>query len=92
MYTISYRQGSQLEKMELEDVYNDLRTFESEVEGKKQTFVYNQNAALVSPIGEINDAPSNEAFYGEKHKALQVLELLKILSFVLHLKLSMQVM
>ena len=62
MYTISYRKGSQLEKIALEDVYNDLRTFETEVEGKKSSS-YIQNAALVTPISE---APTNEALFGEK--------------------------
>ncbi|KAJ9548908.1 hypothetical protein OSB04_021451 [Centaurea solstitialis] len=48
MYTVSFRQGDDLEDKELEDLYNDLRIFESEVEKKKRPIGYSHNAALLS--------------------------------------------
>ncbi|KAI3728928.1 hypothetical protein L6452_17573 [Arctium lappa] len=48
MYTVSFRQNDQLEEKELDDLYNDLRVFESEVEAKKKPTGYVHNAALLS--------------------------------------------
>ncbi|KAJ9563108.1 hypothetical protein OSB04_008268 [Centaurea solstitialis] len=48
MYTVSFRQGDDLEDKELEDLYNDLRIFEAEVEKKKRPIGYSHNAALLS--------------------------------------------
>ncbi|KAI3770826.1 hypothetical protein L6452_01971 [Arctium lappa] len=48
MYTVSFRQNDQLEEKELDDLYNDLRVFESEVEAKKKPSGYVHNAALLS--------------------------------------------
>ncbi|GKA15765.1 hypothetical protein Tco_0695512, partial [Tanacetum coccineum] len=36
MYTVSFRQNDQLEDKDLDDLYNDLRVFEAEVESKKK--------------------------------------------------------
>ncbi|KAI3759043.1 hypothetical protein L6452_06616 [Arctium lappa] len=48
MYTVSYRQSDNLEEKELDDLYNDLRVFETEVETKKKPTGYVHNAALLS--------------------------------------------
>ncbi|KAI3770849.1 hypothetical protein L6452_01996 [Arctium lappa] len=48
MYTVSYRQSDNLEEKELDDLYNDLRVFETEVEIKKKPTGYIHNAALLS--------------------------------------------
>ncbi|KAJ9538359.1 hypothetical protein OSB04_031092 [Centaurea solstitialis] len=48
IYTVSFRQGDDLEDKELEDLYNDLRIFEAEVETKKKPIGYSHNAALLS--------------------------------------------
>ncbi|KAJ9567614.1 LOW QUALITY PROTEIN: hypothetical protein OSB04_003580 [Centaurea solstitialis] len=47
MYTVAFRQGDNLEDKELEDLYNDLRIFEAEVEKKKRPIEYSHNAALL---------------------------------------------
>ncbi|KAI3728115.1 hypothetical protein L6452_16745 [Arctium lappa] len=48
MYTVSFRQNDQSEEKELDDLYNDLRVFEAEVEAKKKASGYIHNAALLS--------------------------------------------
>ncbi|KAJ9553019.1 hypothetical protein OSB04_017064 [Centaurea solstitialis] len=48
IYTVSFRQGDALEDKELEDLYNDLRIFEAEVEKKKRPIGYSHNTALLS--------------------------------------------
>ncbi|KAJ9539357.1 hypothetical protein OSB04_032090 [Centaurea solstitialis] len=48
IYIVSFRQGDDLEDKELEDLYNDLRIFEAEVETKKRPIGYSHNAALLS--------------------------------------------
>ncbi|KAI3678517.1 hypothetical protein L6452_37813 [Arctium lappa] len=48
MYTVSFRHNEQLEEKELDDLYNDLRVFEVEVEEKKKPSGYIHNAALLS--------------------------------------------
>ncbi|KAI3719408.1 hypothetical protein L6452_20305 [Arctium lappa] len=48
MYTVSFRQNDKLEEKELDDLYNDLRVFESEVEAKKKPTGFVHNAALLS--------------------------------------------
>ncbi|KAJ9552063.1 hypothetical protein OSB04_016108 [Centaurea solstitialis] len=48
IYTVSFRQGDDLEDKELEDLYNDLRIFEAEVEKKKRPIGYTHNTALLS--------------------------------------------
>ncbi|KAI3680561.1 hypothetical protein L6452_35334 [Arctium lappa] len=44
----NFIQNDQLEEKELDDLYNDLRVFEAEVEAKKKPFGYIHNAALLS--------------------------------------------
>ncbi|KAJ9557629.1 hypothetical protein OSB04_012243 [Centaurea solstitialis] len=48
IYTVSFRQGDDLEDKELDDLYNDLRIFEAEVEKKKRPIGYSHNTALPS--------------------------------------------
>ncbi|KAJ9556569.1 hypothetical protein OSB04_011183 [Centaurea solstitialis] len=48
IYTVSFRQGDDLEDKEHEDLYNDLRIFEAKVEKKKRPIGYSHNAALLS--------------------------------------------
>ncbi|KAJ9538067.1 hypothetical protein OSB04_030800 [Centaurea solstitialis] len=48
IYTVSFRQGDDLEDKELEDLYNDLRIFKAEVEKKKRPIGYTHNTALLS--------------------------------------------
>ncbi|KAJ9539001.1 hypothetical protein OSB04_031734 [Centaurea solstitialis] len=48
IYTVSFRQGDDLEEKELEDLYNDLRIFEAEVEKKKRPIGYTHNTTLLS--------------------------------------------
>ncbi|KAI3729397.1 hypothetical protein L6452_18054 [Arctium lappa] len=48
MYTVSYRQSDNLEEKELDDLYNDLRVFETEVEIKKKPTGYVHNSELLS--------------------------------------------
>ncbi|KAJ9535627.1 hypothetical protein OSB04_un001233 [Centaurea solstitialis] len=48
IYTVSFRQGDDLEDKELEDLYNDLRIFEAEVEKKKRPIGYTHNTALLT--------------------------------------------
>ncbi|KAI3681514.1 hypothetical protein L6452_36313 [Arctium lappa] len=48
MYTVSYRQSDNLEEKELDDPYNDLIVFETEVETKKKPTGYIHNVALLS--------------------------------------------
>ncbi|KAJ9538953.1 LOW QUALITY PROTEIN: hypothetical protein OSB04_031686 [Centaurea solstitialis] len=48
IYTVSFRQGDNLEDKELEDLYNDLRIFEAEVEKKKRPIGYTHNTTLLS--------------------------------------------
>jgi len=54
MYTVSFRQNENLEDKELDDLYNDLRVFEAEVESKKRPSGYSHNAAFLSSASEIN--------------------------------------
>ncbi|RRC79046.1 hypothetical protein, partial [Escherichia coli] len=54
MYTVSFRQGNILEDKELEDLYNDLRVFEAEVEAKRKPAGYSHNAALISNNSTFN--------------------------------------
>ncbi|KAJ9549072.1 hypothetical protein OSB04_021615 [Centaurea solstitialis] len=48
MYTISYRQSDNLDLKDLDDLYNDLRIFEKEVEAKRKPIGYSHNTALFS--------------------------------------------
>ena len=52
MYTVSFRQNENLEDKELDDLYNDLRVFEAEVESKKRPSGYSHNAAFLSSTSE----------------------------------------
>ncbi|KAJ9551956.1 hypothetical protein OSB04_016001 [Centaurea solstitialis] len=59
MYTVSFRQGDDLEDKELEDLYNDLRIFEAEVEAKRRPTGYSHTIALYSsenPSSNFNTA------------------------------------
>ncbi|KAI3669351.1 hypothetical protein L6452_40584 [Arctium lappa] len=57
MYTVSYRQSDNLEEKELDDIYNDLRVFETEVETKKKPTGYIHNAALLSASTDTTTNP-----------------------------------
>ncbi|KAI3697255.1 hypothetical protein L6452_30136 [Arctium lappa] len=57
MYTVSYRQSDNLEEKELDDLYNDLRVFETEVEIKKKPTGYVHNAALLSASTDTTAIP-----------------------------------
>ncbi|KAI3759689.1 hypothetical protein L6452_07690 [Arctium lappa] len=57
MYTVSYRQSDNLEEKELDDIYNDLRVFETEVEIKKKPTGYVHNAALLSASTDTTAIP-----------------------------------
>ncbi|KAJ9547279.1 hypothetical protein OSB04_019822 [Centaurea solstitialis] len=46
MYTVSLRQSENLENKELDDLYNDLRVFEAEVEAKRKPIGYSHNTAF----------------------------------------------
>ncbi|KAI3745946.1 hypothetical protein L6452_08358 [Arctium lappa] len=59
MYTVSFRQNDQLEEKELDDLYNDLRVFESEVEAKKKPSGYVHNAALLSASIDSSSNPES---------------------------------
>jgi hypothetical protein len=48
MYTIGLRQKDDLEEKELEDIYNDLRNFEPEVESRKQVTGHSNDSAFIS--------------------------------------------
>ncbi|KAJ9544696.1 hypothetical protein OSB04_024403 [Centaurea solstitialis] len=48
IYTVSFGQGDDLEDKELEDLYNDLRIFEAEVEAKRKPIGYSHNTPLLS--------------------------------------------
>lgn len=56
MYTVSFRQNDQLEDKDLDDLYNDLRVFEAEVESKKKPSGYVHNAALLSAAETVSIA------------------------------------
>ncbi|KAI3758237.1 hypothetical protein L6452_05791 [Arctium lappa] len=47
MYIVSFRQNEQLEEKELDDLYNDLRVFEAEVEAKKKPSGYKKGTESV---------------------------------------------
>ncbi|KAI3706807.1 hypothetical protein L6452_24785 [Arctium lappa] len=67
MYTVSFRQNDNLEDKELDDLYNDLRVFEAEVESKKRPSVYSHNAALLSSTTDSTaNTKSVSATYGSK--------------------------
>ncbi|KAI3669454.1 hypothetical protein L6452_40690 [Arctium lappa] len=57
MYTVSYRQSDNLEEKELDDLYNDLRVFETEVEIKKKPTGYVHNVALLSASTDTSANP-----------------------------------
>ncbi|KAI3680946.1 hypothetical protein L6452_35726 [Arctium lappa] len=59
MYTVSFRQNDQLEEKELDDLYNDLRVFESEVEAKKKPSGYVHNVALLSALIDSTSNPES---------------------------------
>ncbi|KAI3692738.1 hypothetical protein L6452_32560 [Arctium lappa] len=67
MYTVFFRQNDNLEDKELNDLYNDLRVFEAEVESKKKPFGYSHNVALLSSTTDSSaNAESVSAAYGSK--------------------------
>ncbi|KAJ9563127.1 hypothetical protein OSB04_008287 [Centaurea solstitialis] len=59
IYTVPFRQSDNLEDKELDDLYNDLRVFEAEVEAKKKPIGYSHNTALVSSGEPITNGESN---------------------------------
>ncbi|KAJ9567313.1 hypothetical protein OSB04_003279 [Centaurea solstitialis] len=60
IYTVSFRQGDDLEDKELEDLYNDLRIFEAEVEKKKRPIGYSHNATYNTAANETVSNTSQE--------------------------------
>ncbi|KAI3669034.1 hypothetical protein L6452_40253 [Arctium lappa] len=61
MYTVSFRQNDKLEDKELDDLYNDLRVIEVEVEAKKRPSRYTHNAALLSSSSSTDSAANTES-------------------------------
>ncbi|KAI3718139.1 hypothetical protein L6452_18991 [Arctium lappa] len=59
MYAVSFRQNEQLEEKELDDLYNDLSVFESEVEAKKKPSGYVHNAAFLSASIDSSSNPES---------------------------------
>ncbi|KAJ9536392.1 hypothetical protein OSB04_un000427 [Centaurea solstitialis] len=59
IYTVPFRQSDNLEDKELDDLYNDLRVFEAEVEAKKKPIGYSHNTALFSSGEPITNGESN---------------------------------
>ncbi|KAJ9547999.1 hypothetical protein OSB04_020542 [Centaurea solstitialis] len=54
IYTVSFRQGDDLEDKELEDLYNDLKIFEAEVETKKKPFAqFSLNFRVILRLAEV---------------------------------------
>ncbi|KAJ9560871.1 hypothetical protein OSB04_006031 [Centaurea solstitialis] len=61
IYTVPFRQSDNLEDKELDDLYNDLRVFEAEVEAKKKPIGYSHNTALFSSGEPITNGESNSS-------------------------------
>ncbi|KAJ9548467.1 hypothetical protein OSB04_021010 [Centaurea solstitialis] len=61
IYTVPFRQSDNLEDKELDDLYNDLRVFEAEVEAKKKPVGYSHNTALFSGGESITNGESNSS-------------------------------
>ncbi|KAJ9547477.1 hypothetical protein OSB04_020020 [Centaurea solstitialis] len=61
MYTVPFRQNDNLEDKELDDLYNDLRVFEAEVEAKKKPIGYSHNTTLFSSGEPITNGESNSS-------------------------------
>ncbi|KAJ9537952.1 hypothetical protein OSB04_030685 [Centaurea solstitialis] len=59
MYTVSLRQSENLENKELDDLYNDLRVFEAEVEAKRKPIGYSHNTALLSSESSHSNDPGS---------------------------------
>ncbi|KAJ9560080.1 hypothetical protein OSB04_005240 [Centaurea solstitialis] len=59
MYTVSLRQSENLENKELDDLYNDLRVFEAEVEAKRKPIGYSHNTALLSSESSQSNDPGS---------------------------------
>ncbi|KAI3707585.1 hypothetical protein L6452_26211 [Arctium lappa] len=68
MYTVFFRQNDQLEDKELDDLYNDLRVFEAEVEAKRRPSGYSYNAALLSSS---TDSAANSESVSAAHGSKQ---------------------
>ncbi|KAI3685594.1 hypothetical protein L6452_34843 [Arctium lappa] len=64
----NFIQNDQLEDKELDDLYNDLRVFEAEVEAKKRPSGYSYNASLLSSFTDSDaNTESVSTAYGSKH-------------------------
>ncbi|KAJ9544511.1 hypothetical protein OSB04_024218 [Centaurea solstitialis] len=61
IYTVPFRQSDNLEDKELDDLYNDLRVFEAEVEAKKKPVGYSHNTALFSGGESITNGEPNSS-------------------------------
>ncbi|KAJ9560628.1 hypothetical protein OSB04_005788, partial [Centaurea solstitialis] len=61
IYTVPFRQSDNLEDKELDDLYNDLRVFEAEVEAKKKPIGYSHNTTLFSSGEPITNGESNSS-------------------------------
>ncbi|KAJ9565760.1 LOW QUALITY PROTEIN: hypothetical protein OSB04_001726 [Centaurea solstitialis] len=68
IYTVSFRQGDDLEDKELEDLYNDLRIFEAEVEAKRTSIGYSHNTALLSAENSTSFSTTAYLFVGKSQK------------------------
>ncbi|KAJ9546338.1 hypothetical protein OSB04_018881 [Centaurea solstitialis] len=61
IYTVPFRQNDNLEDKELDDLYNDLRVFEAEVEAKKKPIGYTHNTALFSNGEPVTNGESSSS-------------------------------
>ena len=62
------QQGDALEEMELDDLYNDLRVFEAEVEAKHPKQSSSINAAFVTTTGSVSNDSSSEGVKQQEGK------------------------
>ncbi|KAJ9558748.1 hypothetical protein OSB04_013362 [Centaurea solstitialis] len=70
MYTVSLRRSEDLENKELDDLYNNLRVFEAEVEAKRKPIGYSHNTALLSnESSQFNDSSSHNTTGGDSFNA-----------------------
>jgi hypothetical protein len=68
IYTVSYRQGDKMDDLEVDDLYNELRVFEAEVEAKNPRQNTSVNAAFVTTTtaAEQSSSSSTNASAGVK--------------------------
>ncbi|KAJ9535706.1 hypothetical protein OSB04_un001144 [Centaurea solstitialis] len=61
IYSVPFRQNDNLEDKELDDLYNDLRVFEAEVEAKKKPIGYSHNTTLFSSGEPVTNGESSSS-------------------------------